>query len=89
MMYLNLYSNWRSCKKRFIIASGLVSGDFRKALFSGCSNLVLREFSTAFSRTSFRWNDEDSLSLAATPRMSALFSLVLPCLTCNPFNAKL
>lgn len=88
-MNRNLYSKLCDSKNERITDSESASGVFKKWLFSGCFILVLRELAIALSLTSLRWNDEVVFNLWAISLMIALFSLFLPCLICNPFNAKL
>lgn len=88
-MYLNLYFIPRRLKNSAIICSALVGGVFKKGLFSGCAILVFLELAAALSLTSFLRKEDDVFSFSATLLISPLLLLFFPCLTCNPFNAKL
>lgn len=76
-------------KKSIINCSIFEIGVFKYQFLSGCSSLVLIEFSTAFLRTSALWKELLVFNFSEIERISALFCLFLPCLTCKPFNAKL
>lgn len=76
-------------KKSIITFSRTEIGVFKYGFLSGCSIRDLIEFSTARLRTSARWKELAVFNFSETERINALFCLFFPCLTCNPFNAKL
>lgn len=76
-------------RNNLILDSDLVSGVFKKGFLSGCAFLVLFAFSCAKARTSGRKNEDVVFNFWAIPLINSLLDLFTPCLTCNPFNAKL